>query len=311
MTLSVFPTTLPYNHSTKPHYTDITPTGIKVAARSPASSVPWYISAMSLNERLRRFHSAFSCSVFLLFAIGVATASVQKISDNLYAYISQNDSSSNSTFLITTEGILVVDTGLNEQEGRKLLAEIRKISALPIRYIVNTHYHPDHRGGNSVVGPAATVISTTFTFQQSNKEATHTLETEKIVFNKSIEFYLGGNEVRIYFPGPAHTLGDAALYFPQQRALATGDLFLNNSCPAMDEGDMENWIAALDSMLYLPVEHVVPGHFELATKNELQHFRNYLADLRDQVTRMRGKGLSLEQVQKSLVLSDYKDLRQF
>jgi hypothetical protein len=79
----------------------------------------------------------------------------------------------------------------------------------------------------------------------------------------------------------------------------------------MDDGDMENWIAALDQMLELPVEHVVPGHFELATKNEVQHFRNYLADLRDQVKRMRSKGLSLDQTQKQLSLAAYKDLRQF
>jgi hypothetical protein len=79
----------------------------------------------------------------------------------------------------------------------------------------------------------------------------------------------------------------------------------------MDDGDMENWIAALDRMLQLPVEHVVPGHFELAAKNELQHFRNYLADLRDQVKRMPSNGLSLEQVQKRLSLAAYKDLRQF
>jgi len=64
-------------------------------------------------------------------------------------------------------------------------------------------------------------------------------------------------------------------------------------------------------MLALPVEHVVPGHFELAAKNELQHFRNYLADLRDQVKHMRSKGLSLEQIQKQLALTAYKNLRQF
>ena len=91
--------------------------------------------------------------------------------------------------------------------------------------------------------------------------------------------YLGGREVRIYHPGPAHTQGDLVVYFPDERALATGDLFLTNSCPAMDEGDMENWIVALDHMLALPIDQVVPGHFELATKNELQRFRNYLADL--------------------------------
>jgi len=89
-----------------------------------------------------------------------AGGAVQKIAPDLYAYVSDNDASSNSTFLVTSQGILVVDTGVNALEGRKLLAEIRRISTAPVLYIVNTHYHPDHRGANSVVGPEATVIST-------------------------------------------------------------------------------------------------------------------------------------------------------
>ena len=100
---------------------------------------------------------------FLCFLAAHALASVEKIGPDLYAYISENDASANSTFLVSDKGILVVDTGLNAQEGRKLLAEIRKVSQAPVRWIVNTHYHPDHRGGNSVVGPHAVVISTDFT----------------------------------------------------------------------------------------------------------------------------------------------------
>jgi cyclase len=175
---------------------------------------------------------------------------------------------------------------------------------------VNTHYHPDHRGGNSVVGPDAVIISTEFTRAQITSAARDNAVSETVGSN-ALVLYVGGHEVRIYHPGPAHTRGDLVMYFPDEHAIATGDLFLTNSCPSMDEGDMENWIAALDQMLALPVEHVVPGHFELATKNELQHFRNYLADLRDQVKRMRSNGLSLEQIQKQLVLTAYKDLRQF
>jgi glyoxylase-like metal-dependent hydrolase (beta-lactamase superfamily II) len=94
-------------------------------------------------------------------------ASVHKIGQDLYAYISDNSGSANSTFLVSDQGILVVDTGLNAQEGRKLLDEIRKISQAPVRWIVNTHYHPDHRGGNSVVGPNAIIISTEFTRAKS------------------------------------------------------------------------------------------------------------------------------------------------
>jgi cyclase len=258
----------------------------------------------------RRIYFSISVLTVLYVAALHAVASVHKIGPDLYAYISENDASANSTFLVSDEGILVVDTGLNAQEGRKLLDEIRKVSQAHVRWIVNTHYHPDHRGGNSMVGPDAVIISTEFTRAQMPSSAPDYALNEAIR-SKGITLYVGGHEVRIYHPGPAHTRGDLIVYFPDEHAIATGDLFLTNSCPAMDDGDMENWIAALDRMLALPLEHVVPGHFELATKNELQHFRNYLAAMRDQVKRMRSNGFGLEQVQRGLALSAYKDLRQF
>ena len=237
-------------------------------------------------------------------------ASVHKIGVDLYAYISDNDASANSTFLVSDQGILVVDTGLNAQEGRKLLDEIRKISSAPVRWIVNTHYHPDHRGGNSVVGPDAIIISTAFTRSQTAKAAQES-SVDETVGPQGLVLYVGGHDVRIYHPGPAHTQGDLIVYFPDEHAIATGDLFLTNSCPAMDDGDMENWIMALDHILALPVEHVIPGHFELATKSELQRFRDYLAGLRDQVARMHRQGMPLERIQSSLALDAYKNFHQY
>lgn len=249
-------------------------------------------------------------SVLAFFCLaGAAHASVQKIGQDLYAYISSNDSSANSTFLVSDKGILVVDTGLNAEEGGKLLAEIRRISPAPVRWIVNTHYHPDHRGGNSVVGPSAEIISTPYTRQRVIQDDPRLYALNLTV--SELWLYVGGHPVRIFHPGPAHTMGDLVVYFPDQHVLATGDLFLTNSCPAMDEGDMENWIAALDKMLDLRIDHVVPGHFELATKAELQRFRDYLAALRDQVSSMYRSGLSLEQVKQRIALPAFKDFRQF
>jgi cyclase len=256
----------------------------------------------------------------LHLAVLSASASVHKIGPDLYAYISENDSSANSTFLVSERGILVVDTGLNQQEGQRLLNEIRKISSAPVRWIVNTHYHPDHRGGNSVVGPNAVIISTDETRAavlrsrknpevKDKRRAAPQYQLNET--SRGLTLFVGKHEVIIYYPGPAHTRGDAIVYFRGEHAVATGDLFLTNSCPAMDDGDMENWIVALDQILALPVEHVVPGHFELATKTELQSFRNYLADLRDQVARMYHQGMALDQVQKQLDLPAYKDFRQY
>lgn len=266
-----------------------------------------------MREKLASFAagSFISWTLSLLLFLAPAAAQVQKIGPDLYAYISQNDSSANSTFLISSQGILVVDTGLNDTEGRKLLAEIRKLSSLPVRYIVNTHYHPDHRGGNSIVGPDATIIATKFTLEQPAGRATASSQSPRIAFDKRLTLTLGKHEVEIYFAGPAHTMGDAVVYFPDEQAVATGDLFLTNSCPAMDRGDMENWITALDSILQLNVNAVVPGHFELATKDDLRRFRNYLADLRDQVAAMFRSGASLEDIKQKLNLSKYQNFRQF
>src|SRR5262245_30965388 len=263
-------------------------------------------------------HALIAC---LLLNLSLAFASVQKLGPDLYAYISENDASANSTFLIGDKGILVVDSGLNSREGGKLLEEIRKISPLPVLWIVNTHYHPDHRGGNNTVGLDAQVISTAYTREQvlragkqGSGKAVSKLPADYVLnvnLEKEVTLFVGNHEVRIYHPGPAHTRGDLVVYFPDEHAIATGDLFLTNSCPAMDDGDLENWIVALDHMLTLPVDQVVPGHFELAGKNELKHFRDYLAALREQVAGMYRKGFKLAQVLRNLKLGPYQDLRQF
>jgi len=239
-----------------------------------------------------------------------AAASVQKLGPDLYAYISDNDASSNSTFLVSDKGVLVVDTGLNREEGRKLLAEIRRVSSAPVRWIVNTHYHQDHRGGNDVVGPDATIISTAYT-RKRVKAAAPEQYSLNAVEDKKLTLYVGGHPVEIHHPGPAHTLGDLVVFFPDQHTIATGDLFLANSCPAMDEGDMEKWIEALDAMLKLPLAHVVPGHFELSTEKDLRRFRDYLVALRDQVKVMYRKGLSIQEVKQRISLPQFKDFRQF
>lgn len=249
---------------------------------------------------------------FLLVATGFA-GQVHKVGPDLYAYISSNDSSANSTFLVSASGILVVDTGLNEMEGMKLLAEIRKISAAPVRWIVNTHYHPDHRGGNRVFGPDAIVISTLYTrfSALSTREHVEPVYAQNVTPHGTLTLFLGAHRAEIYDPGPAHTMGDLVVYFPDQQTVATGDLFLTNSCPAMDKGDMENWIAALDHILSLPVQHVVPGHFEMATKVELGRFHDYLTELGKQVREMRAKGMAVEQVRKSISLPQFSSFRQF
>jgi glyoxylase-like metal-dependent hydrolase (beta-lactamase superfamily II) len=253
----------------------------------------------------------------LLCAQMWAVPTVKQIAPDLYAYISDNDSSSNSTFLVGSKAILVVDTGLNGTEGAKLLKAIRNVSDLPVQYIVNTHYHPDHQGGNSTVGPSAVVISTEWTRERTlavikSASADGSLfRPANVTFQQKLMIHLDPYSAEVYFPGKAHTSGDALVYFPQQGAIAMGDLFLNRSSPAMDDGSADSWIKALDEVLTKPLEAVVPGHFELATRVELQSFRDYLHDLFSQVQSLSQSGATPAEVRRGIHMEKYSDFRQY
>jgi len=265
------------------------------------------------NSRL--LHALLLGSISSMLA--TAQPVVSQIGKGLYAYISDNDASANSTFLVGDSGILVVDTGLNATEASKLLAVIRRVSGLPVKYVVNTHYHPDHQGGNAVVGPSATVISTDFTrertlaLQRDPGMKTFHFQPADLTFQQQVTLHLEPYTARVYFPGKAHTSGDALVYFPEQQAISMGDLFLNRSSPAMDDGSVESWIRALDQVLELPLEKVVPGHFELATKSDLRRFRDYLNDLYEQVRTLKQKNETVEQVRHDIQMGKYSDFRQY
>ena len=260
------------------------------------------------------------CVVFVLFFSpprAVAQPNVKQIGKGLYAYVSDNDSSANSTFLVDGSGILVVDTGLNATEGGKLLRAIRGVSNLPVKYVVNTHYHPDHQGGNAVVGPDATILSTDFTRERTLALTkapgmeSFRFRPANLTFEKKITLHMEDQAVEIFFSGKAHTSGDVLVYFPAQRAIAMGDLFLNKSSPAMDDGSVESWIQVLDHVLQLPVERAVPGHFEVGTRSDLQRFRDYLSDLYEQVKALKKSGETLEQVRRDIRMEKYSDFRQY
>ncbi len=259
----------------------------------------------------------------------VAAARVENLAPNLYAYVSDNDHSANSTFLVGEHGIFVVDSGLNTLEGQKLLDEIRKISPLPVQFIVNTHYHTDHQGGNGVVGPDAIVITSPFTRERTLLVMAQMRERQakaggtqpagpQPAFRAAIEtlaqkatIYMDDDPVEIISPGPAHTMGDLYVFFPKQRTVAAGDIYMSNSCPAMDQGSAANWVHTLDAILALPADHFVPGHFEVGTRATITLFRNYMADLSAQVEKLYQSGATAEQVRQQIDMKEYSDFRQY
>jgi glyoxylase-like metal-dependent hydrolase (beta-lactamase superfamily II) len=132
-----------------------------------------------------------------------------------------------------------------------------------------------------------------------------------MTFSQKLTVYLGEEPVEIIGAWPAHTMGDVYVYFPKEHAVATGDLYLTNAVPAMDEGSAAHWIEDLDQILALPADHFVAGHFEVGTRQSVQRFRDYMADLYAQVQQLAKAGATEDEIRQKVQEPGYMDFRQY
>ncbi|MEO8097423.1 MAG: MBL fold metallo-hydrolase [Acidobacteriota bacterium] len=208
-----------------------------------------------------------------------------KLTDNLYA-IHNDFVPGNTTVLITTEGVVLVDDKY-PADADNLIAEVKKLTNQPIKYVVNTHHHGDHSGTNDRMQKlGAQVVSSENA--RKNMVSGKMPGTSNVTFEKESHLYLGGQQIDLYYFGRAHTNGDIVAYFPQQRVLAAGDMFaFGDATPELVDyaggGSAKDWTGTLDNALKLNFDKVVPGHGEVTTKAEMQNFRTKTMSLRTKV----------------------------
>jgi glyoxylase-like metal-dependent hydrolase (beta-lactamase superfamily II) len=170
------------------------------------------------------------------------------------------------------------------------MTELKKITDKPIRYVVNTHHHADHSGGNAQMQKMDVQIV-------ASQEARENMVDGKqpglpsVTFERHAHIYLGGKNVELYHLGRAHTNGDVVVYFPADRALAAGDMFtFGDATPELIDysggGSGKEWTKTLDSALQLDFDTVVPGHGVVTNKREMAKFRDTTLALRNQVHEM-------------------------
>ncbi len=205
---------------------------------------------------------------------------VQKVTDNLWVIM--NGDSGNVAVLPTAEGVLLVDDKF-DQYGSEILAKVKAISDQPIKYILNTHQHGDHTGGNAFMlmnTPAEILIHRN---ARANMVAGKQPGLPQITYADDAQVFIGGKEVSAHHLGRGHTNGDAVILFPSERVLHTGDLFVNGSAPFIDysaKGSIVEWDKTLDRVLALDFDIVIPGHGPVAKKADLVKWRNSIAELR-------------------------------
>ncbi len=232
-----------------------------------------------------------------------------KLSDRVYAMIAKGPTApeglgANSGFVVGTDGVLVIDSRYTPALANELLAAIRSVTDVPVKYVVNTHYHPDHAWGNSVFkAQGAVIVARPETraallkyspvylefYKEHNEETYAMLRDVRITapdttFGDETSIDLGGVTVDLRYFGPAHTAGDCVVIVPKDRTAFVGGLVSSGYHPNLGDpgADFDNWLATLDRIRELKLRRIVPGQGKMCGIEELAIEAGYITSLRDQ-----------------------------
>ena len=209
------------------------------------------------------------------------------------------------------DGLYIIDDQVKPVTDQ-LLDAIKEISDAPIRFVINTHYHYDHTGGNETLGGQGTVIiahdnirrrmnsEQVNIFLGSTTPAYPAPALPVLTFNDQISLHLNGESATAYYVANGHTDGDSIIHFPVSNVIHMGDMHFNGLYPFIDldaGGSIQGMIAAAELGLSLANEstHIIPGHGPLATVEDLENYRAFLAKATANVQQLIDQGLDLQQ----------------
>ncbi len=252
---------------------------------------------------------------------------IKKIKEGIYVYVG-NNFNSNCGIVVTQEGVVLIDSGHNPTDSLRILDAVKKISPLPIRFLIDTEPHPDHTTGHFVFSPPATVIAHAgATDSMINREKETPGRIEKLAavspeMRKALEGYrfvppqieyrqkmtlnLGERTFELLYLKGVHSEADTAVWMPKERVLfsASGivvDQF-NILRPFVTIPDI---LAASKTMKALNPEVVIPGHGTPGTVKIFDDTEKYYALLVERVGKMVNEGKSLDEIKKELKMPEY------
>ena len=244
----------------------------------------------------------------------------EKITDNVYALFG---SGGNIGVCIGDDGVLVIDDQYAPLTER-IKAAISVLTGDAVKYVVNTHWHGDHTGGNKNFGnEGATIIA--------HKNVRERLSTEQVMkvfnrtvpaspksawptitFDKDISLYMNGENIELIHVHNAHTDGDAFVYFTESNVLHMGDCFFKDRFPFIDlgsGGSVDGAIKAVSIALMLVDEEttIIPGHGTLATKVDLVNYSIMLHTMRDRVKKAMAENKSIDEIKAAGLDEGFED----
>jgi len=231
-----------------------------------------------------------------------APLSTVKIKDDLFV-IHNDFVPGNTTALVTPQGVVLVDDKF-EIDHDNIMAQLKKITNQPVKYVINTHYHADHSGGNAKLQALGAQVVTSENARAKMVDVKQPGQAN-IALENTLRMYVGGKRIEVRYFGRSHTDGDIVVLFPDHRVLSAGDMFtFGDATPELIDyaggGSAKDWTKTLDGVLQLDFDSVVPGHGTVTTKQEMRKFRDSTLTLRNRVHDMLAQNKSRAEIEKML-----------
>ena len=223
------------------------------------------------------------------------------------------------------DGIFIIDDQFAPltEKIKKAIVDATKLSS-PVRFVLNTHWHGDHTGGNENMGKAGAVIVAhnnvrkRMSVKQFNKFFDHTTPASPkdalpiVTFSADVTFHLNGDSIHVFHVDTAHTDGDAIVLFTKANVIHMGDVFFSGRYPFIDlssGGSVNGLIAAIEKVLHLinPETKIIPGHGPLSAAKELQEYHDMLVSARESISRLIAEGKTLDEIKTAKPTAKYDD----
>jgi glyoxylase-like metal-dependent hydrolase (beta-lactamase superfamily II) len=234
---------------------------------------------------------------------------VQQLSEHIYMLEGRGG---NIGLSIGDDGVFMIDDQYAPLTPA-ILDAIGKVTDQPVKFVLNTHWHGDHTGGNENLGKAGALIiahdnvRSRMSTEQFRKliggriPAAPAAALPIVTFNDRISFFINEDEIQAFHVAPAHTDGDSMIYFPSANVLHMGDVFFNKRFPFIDidiGGSVDGTIDAVKLALEITTEDtkIIPGHGPLATRQDLSDYLDILQTVRNGVADLIAQGLTLEEI---------------
>lgn len=237
---------------------------------------------------------------------------VEKVEENLYIISGHGG---NTGVFVGKDGFLVIDTK-DGSVNNEIKTKFSEISNKPVRFVINTHWHYDHTGGNASMGNAgAIIIAHENVYKRMNEEQYMEFFDRKVpsapksalpilTFTKDLTFYINDEEIHVFHLAPGHTDGDVVIHFRKSNVIHMGDLYFNGFYPyiCISSGGSINFMIDVINQILPMINNktrVIPGHGPLSNKDELKEYLDMLNQIRNEIAQQIKSGKTREEIIES------------